>query len=112
MAAAQWLHRRAWSYLVFGLMPAVGVLGIVLLDGIWVVLAASVTGFSLAVTFVDTFPLAAGAAPQDDVHRMAGGMFAISYAIAVVVPVLCGAIWDLTGVPWTVFCRSAHARSR
>jgi MFS transporter, CP family, cyanate transporter len=42
-------------------------------------------------------------APQDEVHRMAGGMFAISYAIAVVVPVLCGAIWDLTGVPWTVF---------
>ena len=57
MAAAQWLHRRAWAYLVFGLMPAVGVLGIVLLDGIWVVLAASVTGFSLAVTFVVTFAL-------------------------------------------------------
>ena len=30
-------------------------------------------------------------------------MSAISYAIAVVIPVLCGAIWDLTGVPWTVF---------
>ena len=103
MAAAQRLHRRAWSYLVFGLMPAFGVLGIVLLDGIWVVLAASVTGFSLAVTFVVTFALPPVLAPQDDVHRMAGGMFAISYAIAVVIPVLCGAIWDLTGVPWTVF---------
>ena len=84
-------------------MPAFGVLGIVLLDGIWVVLAASVTGFSLAVTFVVTFALPPVLAPQDDVHRMAGGMFAISYAIAVVIPVLCGAIWDLTGVPWTVF---------
>jgi len=103
MAAAQRLHRRAWSYLVFGLMPAAGVLGIVLLDGIWVVLAASVTGFSLAVTFVVTFALPPVLAPQDDVHRMAGGMFAISYAIAVIIPVICGALWDWTGVPWTVF---------
>jgi CP family cyanate transporter-like MFS transporter len=103
MATAQWLHRRAWSYLVFGLMPAVGVLGIVLLDGFWIVVAASVTGFSLAVTFVVTFALPPVLAPPDDVHRMAGAMFAISYAIAVVVPVICGAIWDLTGVPWTVF---------
>ena len=48
---------------VFGPMPAVGVLGIVLLDGIWVVLAASVTGFSLAVTFVVTFALPPVLAP-------------------------------------------------
>ena len=103
MATAQWLHRRAWPYLVFGLMPAVGVLGIVLLDGVWIVLAASVTGFSLAVTFVVTFALPPVLSPPDDVHRMAGGMFAISYAIAVVIPVICGALWDLTGVPWMAF---------
>jgi CP family cyanate transporter-like MFS transporter len=103
MAAAQWLHRRAWPYLGFGLMPAVGVLGIVLLDGVWIVLAASVTGFSLAVTFVVTFALPPVLAPPDDVHRMAGAMFAISYAIAVVVPVICGALWDLTGIPWMAF---------
>lgn len=103
MAAAPWLHRRALSYLVFGLMPAFGVLGIVLLDGVWIVVAAAVTGFSLAVTFVVTFALPPVLAPQDDVHRMAGGMFAISYTIAVIVPVICGAIWDFTGIPWTVF---------
>ncbi len=103
LAIAQRLHGRAASYLVFGLMPAFGVLGILLLDGIWIVLAASVTGFSLAVTFVLTFALPPALAPEHDVHRMAGGMFAISYTIAVIVPVICGAVWDLTGVPWTVF---------
>ena len=103
MATAQWLHRRAWAYLVFGLMPALGVLGIVLLDGIWIVLAASVTGFALAVTFVVTFALPPVLSPPDDVHRMAGGMFAIAYTIAVIVPVICGALWDLTGIPWTAF---------
>jgi len=30
-------------------------------------------------------------------------MFTISYSIAVIVPVLCGASWDLTGLPWTAF---------
>ena len=103
MGTAQWLHGRAASYVVFGLMPALGVLGILLLDGIWIVLAASLTGFSLAVTFVLTFALPPVLAPEHDVHRMAGGMFAISYTIAVIVPVICGAIWDLTGVPWTAF---------
>jgi CP family cyanate transporter-like MFS transporter len=34
---------------------------------------------------------------------MAGGMFTISYAIAVIVPILCGACWDLTGLAWTSF---------
>ena len=103
MATAERLHRRVWPYLVFGPMPAVGVLGIVLLDGFWIVLAAAVTGFSLAITFVMTFALPPVLAAPDDVHRMAGGMFAISYTIAVIVPVVCGALWDVTGVPWTVF---------
>jgi CP family cyanate transporter-like MFS transporter len=30
-------------------------------------------------------------------------MFTISYAGAVIVPVICGAIWDLTGAAWTAF---------
>jgi CP family cyanate transporter-like MFS transporter len=30
-------------------------------------------------------------------------MFTISYAVAVIVPVICGAVWDLTGAAWTAF---------
>jgi cyanate permease len=30
-------------------------------------------------------------------------MFTISYAIAVIVPIACGAVWDLTGAAWTAF---------
>ena len=67
------------------------------------VAATSITGFALAVTFVVTFALPPSLAPPDDVHRLAGGMFALSYAVAVIVPVACGAFWDLTGVPWTAF---------
>jgi lysylphosphatidylglycerol synthetase-like protein (DUF2156 family) len=38
-----------------------------------------------------------------DVHRTAAGMFTISYAGAVLVPVASGALWDLTGAAWTAF---------
>jgi MFS transporter, CP family, cyanate transporter len=103
LAVAERLQRRAWPYLIFGPLPMIGVLGLVLLDGHGIVLAASVTGFSLAITFVLTFALPPVLSPPDDVHRMAGGMFAISYAIAVIIPVVCGALWDVTGVSWMAF---------
>ena len=50
-------------------------------------LSAAVLGFGAAVTFVVTFGLPAMLSPPDDVHRMAGGMFTISYTIAVIVPI-------------------------
>jgi cyanate permease len=30
-------------------------------------------------------------------------MFTISYTCAIIVPTICGALWDLTGKPWTAF---------
>jgi len=35
--------------------------------------------------------------------RTAAGMFTISYTCAIIVPTICGALWDLTGKPWTAF---------
>jgi CP family cyanate transporter-like MFS transporter len=78
-------------------------LGIVLCDGVWVVVSAAAAGLGAAVTFIVSFGLPAILSPPGEVHRMAGGMFTISYSIAVIVPVLCGASWDLTGLPWTAF---------
>jgi CP family cyanate transporter-like MFS transporter len=34
---------------------------------------------------------------------MAAGMFTISYSCAVIVPILSGLAWDLTGVPVAAF---------
>ena len=55
------------------------------------------------MTFIVTFGLPAILSPPGEVPRMAGGMFTISYTIAVIVPILCGACWDITGLPWTAF---------
>ena len=72
-------------------------------DGLWVVAAAALVGFSLSVTFVVTLALPPLLSPAGDVHRMSAGMFTVSFSCAVIVPIICGALWDLTGLPWTAF---------
>ena len=42
------------------------------------------------------------AAPAD-LPRTAAGMFTVSYATAIVIPTVSGALWDATGTPWAVF---------
>ncbi|HEY2419607.1 MAG TPA: MFS transporter, partial [Steroidobacteraceae bacterium] len=103
LLTAERLQRHIWPFTVFGPLTFVGLISIALGHGLWIVLAAAVTGFAAAVTFVVTFALPPILSPPDDVHRMAGGMFTISYAIAVITPAICGAFWDATGVPWTAF---------
>jgi CP family cyanate transporter-like MFS transporter len=103
MAMAESLQRKSWPFTLFGPLTVLGVIGILLGEGIWIVISGAALGFAASVTFVVTFGLPAILAPPDDVHRMAAGMFTISYTIAVIVPILCGALWDITGAPWTAF---------
>jgi CP family cyanate transporter-like MFS transporter len=39
----------------------------------------------------------------EDVHHVTAGMFTISYSCAVVVPIVTGGLWDLTGSPAVAF---------
>ena len=103
LVTAEHVQRRTWPYLVFGPAPLAGVIGILWADGIGIVVAAALTGFSLAVTFVVTLALPPVLSPPGDVHRISAGMFTVSFAFAVIVPVVCGALWDLTGRPWAAF---------
>lgn len=103
LAMPERLQRGSWPFTVFGPVTLLGLLGIVFCDGAWILVSAAAAGLGAAVTFIVTFGLPAVLSPPGEVHRMAGGMFAISYTFAVIVPVLCGAAWDLTGLPWTSF---------
>jgi len=103
LVTAEYLQGRVWPYLVFGPATLAAVLGIVWGGGIWIVVAAALLGFALAVTFVVTFALPPVLSPPGDVHRMSAGMFTVSYGFAVIVPIVCGALWDLTGQPWAAF---------
>jgi CP family cyanate transporter-like MFS transporter len=97
------LQRKSWPFSVFGPVTVLGLLGLILCDGIWMIIGATTMGIGAAVTFIVTFGLPAVLAKPGEVHRMAGGMLTISYTIGVITPIVCGALWDLTGLPWTAF---------
>jgi CP family cyanate transporter-like MFS transporter len=97
------VHRRAWPYLVFGPLCVAAFAAIVWLGGDWIVPAAAILGLSAAVPFVLILALPPALSAPNDVHRTAAGMFTISYGLAVIVPVICGALWDLSGAAWTAF---------
>jgi len=107
LGTADRLQRRAWPYLVFGPLALLGMAGVVCGSGFLVVAAAGLVGFALAITFVTTLALPAMLAPAADVHRLASGMFTITYTTAVIVPVVSGMLWDLTGIHWIVFLPTA-----
>ena len=75
-------------------MPA-----IIFLGGWWIVVGCAIWGCAGAAVLVLALALPPLIAPAEDVHRVTAGMFTISYSCAVVVPIVAGALWDLTG--WT-----------
>jgi CP family cyanate transporter-like MFS transporter len=97
------VHRRLWPYLVCGPMSLAAFGVIVSSGGGWIVPAAAILGVAAAVPFVLILALTPALSAPGDVHRTAAGMFTISYGLAVIVPVICGAVWDLTGAAWTAF---------
>jgi MFS transporter, CP family, cyanate transporter len=91
------LELRAWPYVVCGLLCVLGVGGLVFGSGVTVVAAASVIGFAAAGILVLVLALPPLLSPADDVHRVTAAMFTISYSCAVIVPVISGLAWDMSG---------------
>jgi CP family cyanate transporter-like MFS transporter len=98
LTSADRMVRTVWSYLACSIVCLASVLAIAL-GGIWVVIGAAVWGCAGAAVLVLVLALPPLISPPEDVHRMTAGMFTISYSCAVVVPIISGALWDLTG--WT-----------
>jgi CP family cyanate transporter-like MFS transporter len=103
IAVAGRLENRLWPYVVSGLGVLVGLAGVVLTTGTFIIAAAALIGFSITLTFVLTLALPPMLSAPGDVHRLAAGMFTISYSTAVIVPTLSGLAWDLTGTPAAAF---------
>jgi CP family cyanate transporter-like MFS transporter len=103
LAIAGRLERKAWPYVACGLLCLFATGGIVFGTGIWIVVAATVQGFAAAAILILVLALPPLLSPPDDVHRVTAAMFTISYSCAVVVPVLSGIAWDLSGVAALAF---------
>ena len=94
---------RAWPFLVFGPIMLAAFLALIFTRSSVAIVAAALIGIATAVTMTATLALPALLSPPADVPRTAAGMFTISYTCAIIIPTICGALWDVTGKPWTAF---------
>jgi MFS transporter, CP family, cyanate transporter len=104
LAMADRLERRAWPFLLFGpILLACFVTFIFVRSNAAILVASGLVGFTTAMTFAPALALPALLSTPGDVSRTSAGMFTISYSCGIAVPTISGALWDLTGRPWTAF---------
>jgi MFS transporter, CP family, cyanate transporter len=91
------------AYVTTGLLALVCVVGMMVSNGIGIVIWAGLLGFIGAVTMVLALALPSVLSAPDDVHRTSAGMFTISYSCAMTLSVLGGWLWDVTHLSITGF---------
>lgn len=103
LAVAGRLERRAWPFVLCGVLMLLCVVGIAGTANLWTVFFAGMLGFLGAFIMTLGFALPALLSTPSEMARMSAAMFTISYSGALVVSVLSGAAWDLTGSPAFAF---------
>jgi CP family cyanate transporter-like MFS transporter len=98
------MQRRAWPFMLFGPVLLASFLGIMVMPKVlWIIVCAALVGLTTAITLIATLSLPPILSAPADLPRTAAGMFTVSYACAIIVPTISGALWDATGRPWTAF---------
>jgi CP family cyanate transporter-like MFS transporter len=103
LAAAGRLEGRSWPYVISGAVMLLSVAGMVFGTGIGIVFSAGLFGFAAAALLVLMLLLPPLLSRPGDVHRLSAAMFTVSYSCAVVVPIVSGFAWDVTGLPGAAF---------
>ena len=93
---------RAWPFVVCGLACTLGIGGWCSAPGRWSLFRFIDWLFRRRHSGAGLGAAAIAAAP-DDVHRVTAAMFTISYSCAVIVPVISGMMWDVSGRPEFAF---------
>jgi MFS transporter, CP family, cyanate transporter len=98
------LQQRIWPFLVFGPAMLAAFVGLMLAPSPHaIIICSAVIGISTSITMTAVLALPPLLAAPADVSRTAAGMLTITYTCAIVIPTLCGALWDFTGKSWTTF---------
>jgi MFS transporter, CP family, cyanate transporter len=97
------LVRRVWPYLFAGIgaLASIGVL--VTTTGFSIVVAAAVLGFCLGAILILALAIPPLLCAPEDVARTSAAVFTLGYGCAVLVPIVSGTAWDLTGIPRYAF---------
>jgi MFS transporter, CP family, cyanate transporter len=104
LVMADRIQRRAWPFAIFGPILLVAFLGLMVAPStFWIIVCATLVGFTTAITLVATLALPPLLSTPADLPRTAAGMFTVSYTTAIIIPTISGALWDATGKPWTAF---------
>lgn len=97
------LERRAWPYIAAGSLAFVSVLGLVFALGRWTFVWAGLLSFCSGSALILGLSLPPLLSAPEDVARTSAAMFTVSYGGAVIIALISGAAWDLTGVPRLAF---------
>jgi CP family cyanate transporter-like MFS transporter len=97
LGVADKVERRAWPFIGCGVLMLTCVVGIAATANLWTVFFAGWLGFFGAVVMTLGFGLPALLSIPADTARLSAAMFTISYSEALVIAVLSGAAWDLSG---------------
>jgi MFS transporter, CP family, cyanate transporter len=104
LLTAKRLERRAWPFLLFGPILLAAFLTLIFIPTrLGIIVSAALVGLTTAMTFAPVLALPPILSPPGDVPRTSAGMFTVSYSCGIAIPAISGALWDLTGRPWTVF---------
>src|SRR6516162_8685547 len=103
LATVGWFVRRAWPFVLSGVLVLLCLAGIVMTASLWTVACAGVLGFVGAVVFTLALALPPLLSAPADVARVSAAVFTISYSQALLVSVLSGAAWDVGGNPRFAF---------
>jgi len=103
LIAAGHLVRRVWPYVFGGLVAFAGMGVLVSSTGISVTIASAAIGFSCGLMLILVLALPPLLCAPEDVARTSAALFTLAYACAVIVPIISGALWDLTAIPASAF---------
>jgi CP family cyanate transporter-like MFS transporter len=103
LAFASRLELKAWPIVGCGALCAIGTVAFIFGSPPVMLAGISLLGFASAAILVLVLALPPMLAAPDDVHRVTAAMFTISYSCAVGVPVVSGALWDMTAIPGFAF---------
>ena len=109
MGFARRVESRAWPFVLAGAIGLAGLAGVATTASIFTVASAAVLGFAAGAAFALGLTLPPILSTPGEVARVSAAMFTISYAITVLISVLCGAAWDLTGTARFAFLPIALA---
>jgi len=103
LAFQRHLMMRRWPLVATGVLATAAMIGIGTASGGWIVLWAAIIGFCTALILILSLALPPMLVEARHVARVSAAVFAIGYLCAVVMPVIGGFAWDITGRPWTAF---------